>query len=209
MTSQDFVNEKMKELKKAGIGGLARIHIRTSLQEAIEFGAKTKVTIGSLPLEDINKRRSLRLNKRHMNLEQQVCSLDLAKRLKELGVKQESYFYWIEWARGYGKGHMDYERNLAWELRREDQINNFENRCSAFTVTELGEMLPKENQIYSYPCRVNGYVQWDCTSQGTRIMTAEGWEEGHQGTPPMFSETEADARAKFLIYLLENKLITL
>jgi hypothetical protein len=29
-----------------------------------------------------------------MNLNQQVCSLELARKLKELGVKQESYFWW-------------------------------------------------------------------------------------------------------------------
>jgi len=29
-----------------------------------------------------------------MKLEDQVCSLELAKRLKELGVEQESLFYW-------------------------------------------------------------------------------------------------------------------
>ena len=29
-----------------------------------------------------------------MNLESQACSLDLAKKLKALGVKQESAFYW-------------------------------------------------------------------------------------------------------------------
>ena len=31
-----------------------------------------------------------------MKLEQQVCSLELAKRLKELGEKQESLWYWEE-----------------------------------------------------------------------------------------------------------------
>jgi hypothetical protein len=58
-------------------------------------------------------------------------------------VKQESLFCWIEWARDYGKGHMDYERNLKWELRQSDQIINFEQKLAAFTVAELGEMLPK------------------------------------------------------------------
>jgi hypothetical protein len=29
-----------------------------------------------------------------MQLEKQVCSLDLAKRLKELGVKQNAYYDW-------------------------------------------------------------------------------------------------------------------
>ena len=29
-----------------------------------------------------------------MKLEDQVCSLELAKKLKELGVKQDSLFYW-------------------------------------------------------------------------------------------------------------------
>jgi hypothetical protein len=32
-----------------------------------------------------------------MELAQQDCSLDLAKRLKEFGVKQESEFYWVDW----------------------------------------------------------------------------------------------------------------
>ena len=31
-----------------------------------------------------------------MNIEEQVCSLELSKRLKELGGKQESLFYWID-----------------------------------------------------------------------------------------------------------------
>ena len=34
-----------------------------------------------------------------ISLEKQVCNLELAKRLKELGVKQERYFDWYEGAR--------------------------------------------------------------------------------------------------------------
>ena len=31
-----------------------------------------------------------------MPLEQQVCSYELAKRLEELGVRQESVFWWVD-----------------------------------------------------------------------------------------------------------------
>jgi hypothetical protein len=41
-----------------------------------------------------------------MKLENQVCSLDLAKRLKELGVKQDSYFKWEQWP-GNHPWHID------------------------------------------------------------------------------------------------------
>ena len=38
-----------------------------------------------------------------MKLEQQVCSLELAKELKKLGVKQKSEFYWYEGLAGWMK----------------------------------------------------------------------------------------------------------
>lgn len=35
-----------------------------------------------------------------MHLKDQVTDLSISKRLEELGVKQESLFYWIEFAQG-------------------------------------------------------------------------------------------------------------
>ncbi len=136
-----------------------------------------------------------------MELQKQVCSLESAKRLKELGVNQESLYEWVEHSPAWNK------HNPIWSVFHVDADDKVNPRCAAFTVAELGEMLPKQHQIYSYPTCVNGKEIWDCTSVDQRIHQTEGWEQGYSGTPPMFSDTEADARAKMLIYLLENKLI--
>ena len=68
-----------------------------------------------------------------MKLEDQVCSLDLAKELKKLGVPQESSFAWLVPLVGYKwilkcLYGAKFARSAAW--------------VSAFTVAELGEMLP-------------------------------------------------------------------
>ena len=111
-----------------------------------------------------------------MKLENQVCSLELAKKLKELGVKQESYFYWQEFE-GQVALRSAYRGN---ELPRDD-------RYSAFTVAELGEMLP---MIYTPVKDINGFK--------------EKWLWVNNKAEKHWENTEADARAKILIYLLEN-----
>ena len=121
-------------------------------------------------------------------LEKQVCSLELAKRLKELGVKQESYFSWVEGAIWDATMQSDYE------------TPNIEKRSkwiAAFTVAELGEMLP--DQISSWKMG----LEWICS-----------YDELHESgvaipEQRVFEGTEADARAKMLIYLVENKFVTL
>lgn len=121
-----------------------------------------------------------------MKLEQQVVSLELAKKLKELGVKQESEFYWTEF---FGD---------RYEIKHKDFASGGQTgNCSAFTVAELGEMLP------------DGYVA---------VKQPDGWYHGdyaHDLEDGIFvnthlgsnADTEADARAKMRIYLLENNLI--
>lgn len=132
-----------------------------------------------------------------MKLEDQCCSFDLAKKLKELGVKQESVFYW----------------NLPFaESNKNATLDNYNDRympgfwCSAFTVAELGEMLPNYTEQYDYlHIQKTSYdwavlyglygVKWD----GEGICSPDVIEQ---------ESKEADARAKMLIHLIENGIVT-
>lgn len=121
-----------------------------------------------------------------MELKQQVCSLELARRLKELGVKQESYFSWADW------GNEGDCRVFHGDIRPAEPITRI---AAAFTVAELGEMLPKLTNSFREPAGAK--ERWVCTRNEPSIMISQR------------NDTEADARAKMLVYLLENKLITL
>src|SRR5258705_436319 len=113
-----------------------------------------------------------------MKLEFQVVSLDLAKRLKELGVKQESLFYWTEQDSPAG--------GSIWQL--EDSLLKTE-QYSAFTVAELGMLIEPCSKVMLPQFHTTEHI-WFCP-----------------GLECTESDTEADARAKMLVYLLENKLI--
>lgn len=126
-----------------------------------------------------------------MKLEQQVCSLELAKRLKGLGVKQESLFWWVK-VKHDGEHFVKMEGTIAyWEAKR----LGFDDIYSAFTVAELGEMLPA------------GIVQTDKCKKETDLKEWALYLAGSKHH--VFSDNEADARAKMLIYLIENKLQTI
>lgn len=120
-----------------------------------------------------------------MELSKQVVSLELAKRLKELGVKQESIFSWCLNPR---PDDTWYIADQVWT----DDRYSLRDKVSAFTVAELGESL----KDYQMECLwFEEKRQWGC------FQTLDG-RDAH------YADTEADARAKMLIYLLENKLIT-
>ena len=123
-----------------------------------------------------------------MKLKQQVTSLELSKKLKELGVKQDAFWSWYE-----ANDYDDIPR-----LNRSDEHcpvctlpkQTFEDKYSAFTVAELGELLPEK-------------VCW-------RGYSNYGGKWGLEfGDFRAEAPSEADARAKMLIYLIENKLITI
>jgi hypothetical protein len=113
-----------------------------------------------------------------MKIEEQVTSLELSKKLKELGVKEESLWYW--WKAGHIFVEEERYAGKQWE-----------KLASAFTVAELGEMLPK------------GFNQYEDTFYKTRTWKFRTSARGLN----IEGNTEADARAKMLIYLLENRLM--
>ena len=125
-----------------------------------------------------------------MRIEDQVCSLENAKRLKELGVKRESYFLHCKpfiCIRSYVK-----ER---WAFGLDHSGHDV---YPAYTVAELGEMLPNEIDDGTG----NYFIFQSGQLRGYRDVTGR-WLLELQGT-----RKETDARAMMLIWLLENNYIT-
>lgn len=119
-----------------------------------------------------------------MKLEQQVTSLELSKRLKELGVKQKSLYFWQQI--GIRKGSLVQNQNTG-----HFDTNEITDWYSAFTVAELGEIL-KDKVTHSMPIFYEG--EW---------IPSEYDPRGYVPT-----DTEAEARGLMLAYLIENKLMS-
>jgi len=82
-----------------------------------------------------------------MNIENQIVSLELARKLKELGVKQESIFWWDIETTSVMKSGLDgmprFLETSKVDKRQRDYVRKPERTISGFTVAELGEMLPE------------------------------------------------------------------
>lgn len=124
-----------------------------------------------------------------MKIENQVTSLELSKKLKELGVKQESISGWR--LRHITDGNNE-RLSSEWVVTTDGFIRDWvgDESFSAFTVAELGEMLP------TFEAHKNSRKEYIVSY---RFGDDVSWTE--------IEDTEANARAKMLIYLLENNLI--
>lgn len=121
-----------------------------------------------------------------MKLEQQVVSLELARKLKELGVRQDSYFWW------------HFGEKESWINTYGGQPNHFVPSVAAFTVAELGQLLPRKfgyNELHTV----------SCPNKDTFAVFYEDYKK----EPSLYQEadTEADARAKMLVYLIEQGIV--
>jgi len=75
-----------------------------------------------------------------MELKDQVTSLKLSKKLKELGCKQDSLFYWVD----INNLNEEKERNVInksrWVVEYGEPHERFYRFYSAFTSAELGDV---------------------------------------------------------------------
>lgn len=152
-----------------------------------------------------------------MKLEQQVVSLELAKRLKELGVKQDSHFYWREGyhteesfdngrslgKRGVFEGRYRIESHPHPRLTTADIKWNendlrriYETEYSAFVSAELDFNLMKTD--YAVLAQHDGF--WVFKRHPDTTLSY-GMLGGH-GMGPMANG--ADRRASLLIRLIEE-----
>jgi len=117
-----------------------------------------------------------------MKLEDQVVSLDIAKRLKSLGVEQDGIFHYTQYP------------DSKWGLFHGMFSNpKDEYSISAFTTGEIGEMLPKGSEM---PQKI--HIGW--------IYSVPLVNNVEPKLDPTIEDTEANARGKMLIYLIEHNL---
>jgi hypothetical protein len=140
-----------------------------------------------------------------MNLLEQVVSLELAKELKKLEVKQDSMFYWIQ----CGEYINDWSEAF---LETKEDVNKYEmnadGQCSAYTVAELGEMLPGEIREIVGKVPVDPYFL-DCGKVDYEHSYYVRYTRHATGDVIyiMRGRKEADVRAEMLIRLIKERVI--
>jgi hypothetical protein len=136
-----------------------------------------------------------------MNIESQVCNLDLSIKLKSLNVKQESLFYhhWQKKNRDY-----EYIDHTIEDYKLEDSDDGkWMFKCySAFTASELLELLPVEISRdlikYTYLVILKKNHEYEIRYDSCRLDDTQCIE---------FGDTLTNSLAKMLIYLIENKIL--
>lgn len=134
-----------------------------------------------------------------MKLESQVCTLEQAKRLKELGIIQNDGL--IQWVEHEGHPPLLFDFNgicLAGDDTKPIYESEFIGCWTAFTVAELGVMLPNDRQPESRVLLLkkedNRYMLY-LSSNGAELLR-------------MDFDTEAEARAAALITLIGSSKLT-
>lgn len=165
-----------------------------------------------------------------MKIENQVCLLEQSIRLKELGIPQEeeAQFLWFEVSNGDDEGDFDKE-GVEWHpvltqysfrlkehhvvgqidgdlITSEGEFCGYKPPAQAFTVAELGEMLVIDDDDHFCSGSYSEHLGlWKVDLHRRDEETELGFKLVQQ----IEGETEAEARADMLIYLIDQKIMTM
>jgi len=128
-----------------------------------------------------------------MKLENQVVNLELSLRIEELGFDKESAWWWNGTKWGIG-GQIVGLEPMKWILSKRIKGSAIEN-IPAYTVTELGEMLPIGIVMTKYEFNKGGEIRWACAYNDENI--------GNR----ICDDTLANCLARMLIWLRGKKII--
>ena len=131
-----------------------------------------------------------------MPLENQLCTLEHAKKFDELGVKAESYFVWITGVDGQLKPFISVKDHARWKPE------TLKHSYPAYSSAELGVLLPTwtgEKQLLIYKDDEEFIMGYKALSKRytARIPFS----------PYSCKEHEAHAKAEILIELLEKGIV--
>lgn len=126
-----------------------------------------------------------------MKRENQVCTLDQAKKLKELGIEQVGINLYAE-------------TTIGTLLLYKTDMPSTQKEYSAFSVAELGETMKEvDNGNIDVTCFYNWHMGfWDCVISRPNDDTPEILGNEFE------CDTEAQVRADALIYLIEHEYLT-
>ena len=147
-----------------------------------------------------------------MKLQDQVTNLELSRKLKKLGVEQESLFSWV---REKITDKWKLQPNIEWLdfFGRPPVRLKIIDRYFAYSVAELGEMLPHFIKIKKIRYQLFISValgEMNNPNSSRQWFVVYSNEKDYSDNAPikfMMCYNLADSLTKMLIYLLENGLI--
>ena len=90
-----------------------------------------------------------------MTIQNQVSNLELSRKLEKLGVKQDGYWMWVKYS--LWKEPKLWASDLTSKMKVTCFSGKLEYAISAFTVAELGEMMPitieEKDKMYFFEIR--------------------------------------------------------
>jgi hypothetical protein len=126
-----------------------------------------------------------------IEMEKQVTCFGVSERLKGLGVRQDSHFFWIKHTKNKGTEHENEQTPFLVDYREDDGNDGKYEICyfAAYTVAELGILLLPNYCVIEKKYE-NGLILFLISFNGEQLDCIQ--------------KCEADARGEALVYAIDK-----